>query len=104
MKDSYPDTEPAQFKQDKPWYEFNPDNGGLYECRLKQCPLLSSAELEVLRQCRRTIWDGNVASKIARDSLNNKKLITRWNGWQVITREGMAVLDTLGEMRDDRWK
>ena len=55
------------------------------------------------RQCRMTIWDGNVVSKGARDLLFSKGLITRYNGWQVITIEGMAVLDAIGEMRDDRW-
>lgn len=88
------------------WYEFDSDNESLDECRdrrLSQCPILSGPELEVLRQCRMTIWDGNVVSKAARNSLTDKGLLVRWNGWQVITKEGMAVLDTLGEMRDDRW-
>lgn len=35
-----------------------------------------------------TIWDGNVVSKSARDSIVRKGLACRWNGWQVITREG----------------
>lgn len=90
----------------KKWYEFDEDNESLDECRdrrLRECPLVSPAELEVLRQCRMTIHDGNVVSKAARDILNRKGLITRWNGWQVVTQEGIAVLDTLGEMRDDRW-
>ena len=90
----------------KPWYEFDPESESLDECRdrrLLQCPVLSGAELDVLRQCRMTIWDGNVASKAARNSLEGKGLITSFNGWQVVTREGMAVLDILGEMRDDRW-
>lgn len=89
------------------WYEFDADNESLGECRdrrLRQCPVLDGPELEVLRQCRRTVWDGNVVSKYARDRLVKKGLATRWNGWQVITQEGMAVLDTLGEMRDERWK
>lgn len=87
------------------WYEFNPDVESINECRdrrLRECPMLSPAELEVLRQCRITVWDGNISSKSARGSLADKGLIVRWNGWQVITQEGMAVLDTLGEMRDER--
>jgi hypothetical protein len=90
----------------KNWYEFDVDNESLDECRdrrLRQCPILSPAELEVLRQCRMTIWDGNLVSKAARNSLVKKGLVTRFNGWQVITQEGMAVLDTLGEMKDDHW-
>src|SRR5574337_177098 len=87
------------------WYQFDVDHESLDEYRdrrLAQCPLLTPAELEVLRQCRMTIWDGYVCSKSARDNLVDKGLVTRWNGWQVITQEGMAVLDTLGEMRDER--
>jgi hypothetical protein len=70
---------------------------------LLECPLLGGAELEVLRQCRMTVWDGNVVSKQARSSLADKGLIVRYEGWQVITREGLKVLDALGELRDDRW-
>jgi hypothetical protein len=88
------------------WYDFDVNNETLDECRdrrLKQCPVLSEAELEVLRQCRITIWDGNISSKTARDSLVAKNLVTKWNGWQVITKEGMAVLDTLGEMAKENF-
>lgn len=87
------------------WYEFDPEKESVDECRdrrLRQCPLLSASELEVLRQCRMTIWDGNVASKSARNSLADRGFIVRYNGWQVITKEGMAILDTLGEMRDEQ--
>ena len=84
------------------WYEFNPDVESLDEChdrRLQQMPLLNGAELEVLRQCRKATWDGNLVSKAARSSLIQKGLVTAFNGWQVITKEGLAVLDTLGEMK-----
>lgn len=87
------------------WFEMQ-DDESLDECRsrrLMQCPVLSGADLEVLRQCRMIIWDGNVVSKSARDLIVRKGLACRWNGWQVITRDGMAVLDTLGEMKDERW-
>lgn len=92
-------------RQPIPWYDMR-DDESLDECRsrrLLECPVLSGAELEVLRQLRMTVWDGNVVSKSARDSLVSKGLAVRCNGWQVITREGMAILDTLGEMRDERW-
>ena len=88
-----------------PWYSLRDDESvnEARDRRLLEMPLLSPCEHEVLRQCRMTVWDGNVASKSARDSLYAKGLITRWNGWQVLTQEGMAVLSTLGEMEDDRW-
>jgi hypothetical protein len=91
---------------DPKWYEFDEENESVDECRdrrLRQCPTLSPAQLEVLRQCRITTWDGNIASKAARSELATMGLVTRWNGWQVITQEGMAVLDTLGEMRDENF-
>ena len=84
------------------WYTFNPEVESLQEARdrrLAEMPVLSPAELEVLRQCRCAIWDGNLVSKSARSALLNKGLITVFNGWQVITQEGLAILDTLGEMR-----
>ena len=94
----------AEFYQrrNSAWYEFDVDNESLDQCRdrrLRQCPTLSPAEMEVLRQCRTAIWDGNVVSKSARSSLVSKGLVTRFNGWQVITQEGLAVLDTLGELK-----
>lgn len=88
-----------------PWYRLRDDESvdEFRDRKLRECPVLSGPELEVLRQCRMTIWDGNVVSKAARNSITDKGLIVRYNGWQVITIEGMAVLDALGEMRDERW-
>jgi hypothetical protein len=89
----------------EPWYHLR-EGESIEEARdrrLCEMPVLSPAEHEVLQQCRMTVWDGNVVSKRARDELFHKGLITRWNGWQVITQEGMAILSTLGEMSDDRW-
>lgn len=90
-----------------PWYEWDDKNETLDECRerrLMQMPVLSGAELEVLRQCHRMIWDGYLASKDARSSLLRKGLVAKWEGWQVITREGMAVLHTLGELEGDKYE
>lgn len=94
-----PATEP------RPWYALREDESVLEarDRRLLEMPVLTPQALEVLRQCRSTVWDGNVVSKTQRDELYALGLITRWNGWQVITQEGMAVLSTLGEMDDDRW-
>lgn len=88
------------------WFDWDADNEihEVYRDRLlMRMPALNSGQLDVLRQCRKTIWDGNVASKSARDFLCGEELVTRWNGWQVITRKGMALLDVLGDMNDDRW-
>jgi hypothetical protein len=84
------------------WYEFDIENETPAEARdrrLMQCPPLNHGELEVLRQCKTTVWDGYVISKQARDNLYKRGLILRWNGWQIITLEGLAVLHTLGELR-----
>ena len=74
------------------WYEFDSDEREF------------GRMLEALKQLRSTVWDGNLISKTARDSLDRKGLIVRWNGWQVISQEGMAVLDALGMMNDVRWE
>jgi len=62
-------------------------------------PILSPVELEAFRQLRAATWDGNLISKSARSSLVSKGFAVKWNGWQVISREGLAILDTLGELR-----
>jgi hypothetical protein len=67
--------------------------------RLMRMPVLSGAEMEVFRKCRTATWDGNIPSKIARDQLARKGLLVRYNGWQVVTKEGLAVLDTLKELK-----
>lgn len=87
------------------WYMMREDEtvDDVRDRRLRECPILSPAELEVLLQCRRTIWDGYVCSKSARDSLCDRGFITRCQGWQVVTQEGMAILDTLGYMKCAEW-
>ena len=80
------------------WYDDLPEAE-----RKLRAPRLTATQLEVLTQMRKTTWDGYVISKAARDELVNLGLVTRCNGWQVVTREGMAVLDTYGLMADDRW-
>jgi hypothetical protein len=71
--------------------------------RCKLCPRLSAVNLEALWQLRTTVWDGNLISKTARDWLVNAGLATRCAGWQVITREGLAVLSVYGLLRDSRY-
>lgn len=68
---------------------------------LLTAPLLSSAEIEVLVQCRSAIWDGNIASKSARDNLFKKNLIIRYEGWQSVSEQGLVLLMLLGKL-DDR--
>lgn len=86
----------------QPWYVYDSENESLAECRdrrLRQCPLLTPAELEVLRQLRKATWDGNLVSKTARSSLIQRGFAVKWNGWQVISAEGLAILETLGELK-----
>jgi hypothetical protein len=89
----------------KKWYEFYPDEESLEECRerrLLNCPLLTPVQLEALTQLRQAIWDGYLISKNARSELITMGLAVKWNGWQVISREGLAVLEVLGLLRDER--
>ncbi len=86
----------------KPWYVFDNENESLAECRdrrLRQCPLLTGTELEALRQLRTATWDGNLISKTARSELVHRGFAVKWNGWQVISAEGLAILETLGELK-----
>jgi len=62
-----------------------------------------STQLECLWQLRMTVWDGYLISKATRDELVRMGLASRLNGWQFITREGMAVLDVYGLLKDDRY-
>ena len=93
-------------EQDIAWYDWQDGVESLETCkarRLRQVPRLTPPQLEVLHQTRKTVWDGYVISKIARDELRDLGLITRCQGWQVITREGLAVLDVYGLLKEDRW-
>lgn len=83
------------------WYEFNVDNESLDEYRarrLKDCPGLTPIQLEVLVQLSHAVWDGYIISKSSRSDLVDLGLVTRYNGWQIVTQEGLAVLDTLGKL------
>ena len=88
------------------WYDWQPAVE-LYEAReaerKKLCPRLSAVELEALWQLRVTVWDGYLISKTTRDRLVELGLADRCAGWQVITREGLAVLDVYGLLGDDRY-
>jgi hypothetical protein len=86
------------------WYEFDPEKESLDECRdrrLMTMPTLTPAEMDVLKQCMHPVWDGNLASKSARTELIRKGLVVKFNGWQIVSQEGLAMLEQLG-LLDDR--
>jgi len=89
------------------WYDWNDDAeetlDEMQARRKRDCPRLTPSQLESLWQFRKTVWDGYCISKTARDELRDLGLITRCAGWQVITREGLAVLDVYGLLCDDRY-
>ena len=87
------------------WYDWIDGEGttGRKARQLKGCPRLTSTQLEVLYQMRKTVGDGYVISKANRDQLFDMGLVDRLNGWQFITRLGMAVLDVYGLLSDDRY-
>lgn len=70
--------------------------------RFEHLPVLSPSEVEQLLQLRIMTWDGNLISKTARGVLVKLGLAVRWNGYQVITQDGLAVLDSLGLIRTPR--
>lgn len=81
------------------WMDWDPDKESLDDCkdrRVLQCPhTLDGAEVAALKQLVVTTWDGDLVSKSARTSLLKKGLVTQWNGYQVITREGLATLQVM---------
>ena len=91
--------------RDVDWYDVRDDEtvDAAQERRRREVPRLTSVQLEALWQLRITVWDGYLISKTARTQLVDKGLVARCNGWQVITREGMCVLDTYGLLEDDRY-
>src|ERR1700691_3468917 len=89
--------------RERMWYDFDIDNESLEECRdrkLRQCPLLSPVQQEALFQLRTATWDGDVLSHTTRAELVQKGCVCRYNGWQVITKEGLAVLEVLGLLKE----
>lgn len=89
-----------------PWYDHISGSESIDELmarRRREVPRLTGAQLEALWQLRMTVWDGYLISKIARDQLVDKGLASRCNGWQVLTREGMAVLSTYGLMENEQY-
>ena len=87
----------------KPWYEWDSENETLEEAqdrRLLHMPVLSVVELEALKQLAAATWDGNLISKSARSSLWKRGLVVAFEGWQVISLEGLAVLEILGLLND----
>ena len=61
---------------------------------------LSGAEKDVLLQLRKVTWDGNLASKQGRTDLVRKDLIIQYEGFQVISQQGLAILEALGKLEE----
>jgi len=72
------------------------------ERRLMSMPTLSSVQLEALKQLKCATWDGDLVSKSARSDLLRKGLAVKFNGWQVASLEGLAILETLGLLKERR--
>lgn len=93
------------------WYDWIDGESEIERLQRRRngCPRLTAPQLEVLWQMRMTVWDGYVISKATRDWLafqgvgTMQGLVDRCNGWNFITRLGMAVLDTYGLLKDDRY-
>ena len=59
---------------------------------------MSGAEKDVLLQLRQVRWDGFIASKSGRDSLITFGLATRYEGFTVLTVNGLKLLHALGRL------
>ena len=60
---------------------------------------LSGAAKDVLLQLRAIKWDGYVASKSGRDELVTKGLAIKYEGYQVVSKLGLVVLEQTGKLR-----
>lgn len=83
------------------WNPWNPEQETLEECRDRRflsAPILNGAEIDTLLACRKVTFDGDVPSKVGRDSLCKMGLIVRWNGFQVVSQHGLAMLEILGKL------
>jgi hypothetical protein len=64
--------------------------------RIGLLPMLDEGELQQLAQLQRATLDCYLFSAFNRGLLVQKGLATRYDGWNIATRLGLAVLDTLG--------
>ena len=55
--------------------------------------LRSKTILAQLKQLVTVTWDGNLLSKDARDELVRRGLAQRWNGWNWLTQDGVALAE-----------
>ena len=87
------------------WYDWLDDDETWQQViarRRLSCPhKLSAGQLEALTQLRKTTWDGYLISKQARSELVALGLVVKIQGWQVISREGLAVLDVCGLLENE---
>jgi len=61
-------------------------------------------ELHLLLMLRRgPVWDGNLPSKTARDTLLKAHLIWRCSGFQFLSDDGVKTLVGLGFLDEDTW-
>ena len=59
---------------------------------------LTGAEQDVLLQLRAVKWDGYLNSKAGRSSLIEKGLVTKYEGYQVVNYNGLALLAQIGKL------
>jgi len=60
---------------------------------------LSSMQMDALKQLTSVVWDGYLISKSARYDLMDKGLVVKVQGFQVISQQGLAVLEHLELLR-----
>ncbi len=88
----------------QPWYIWDSERETLEQAddrreqRVKALKL-TGAEKEQLSQLRTATWDGNLISKTARTSLIELGLVVKYQGWQVVSQEGLAVLEIMEDLK-----
>lgn len=71
------------------------------EEKMAMLPALSPVQLECLEQLISPVWDGNLISKATRSELVDMKLVSRYAGLNFCTQDGYAVLEILGQLKDN---
>lgn len=63
---------------------------------------LSQGERETVRALARgPLWDGDLPSKAARDELERRGLVGRWEGWNFLAPSGVRLASSLGLLREE---
>ena len=90
-----------------PWFIWEDEVETLEQARERRQAAVSkllsqftSADRDALRQLQKATWDGDLVSKTGRDKLIEMGLAIQYQGWQVVSLEGLAVLEISKQLKE----